>query len=784
MEDVPPGNRPIEGPLLDIRATVSRYLDTVASIILILDLQDKILYMNASAERLLGYTLADLAGKDWVGEFVPRMDLESTRAIMDRMRAGETHTRNTNSVKTRSGGMRTISWSNTLIRNDAGQATAIVCTGEDITENIALQDELERTREKMESALESGTMLLVTVDSLWRIDFVNKRTEIVTGYDRRSIIGKDISTLLPRLEGSDVEDLRNTVSGGGTWGPVDVSLRTKPGVFLEYEVTVDPIMIHGSVVGAVVTARDLVGRRESESRIRLQAAILDQVDNAVVASDMRGSVIYWNKEAEKIFEKKRSEAMGMPVSDVWGDLVSSKGMGDIMAAVYEKGSWEGVLRVKKESNEDRMTVLTISLVEDLHGAPIAMVGVSTDITERLKMETALKESEERFRRLAENAVDVIFRISPDKGVEYVNKSVEKVLGYSVEEMYGNKDLGLQLISPGDILAQNEMLDELRAGVNFTGGIRSKWTTKDGRLVHLDISVVPVVDGDGKLTAVEGIARDVTKTIQLEDQLKEYSQELERLVEKRTEQLKESQDRLVVAERLAAIGEMAAQVAHDLRNPLTSINTSIYFLSDAMVQRENPEVVKTMALMERSVKHANAIVSDLLEYARTEVGERKEIHLAQVVRSAIERTPLSQCKIEINIGPEVAVSADEQKLLRVFCNLLRNASDAMPSGGTLTVSAVQVGDLVTIEVEDTGVGIKKKHMGMLFTPFFTTKSQGMGLGLPICKRIVEGHGGTISVASAPGKGTTVTVTLPVKPVEPKGSPMLPPTRRWTGPSVGT
>jgi len=780
----PKPNQPEPPPLLDIRTTVSHYLDTVGSVIVILDVGGKILYLNASAERLIGFTFSELAGKDWVNEFVPRMDLESTRSIFERMRAGETHTRNTNSVKTRGGGMRTVSWNNTLIRDDAGIISAIVCTGEDITETIALQDELERTREKMESALESGTMLLITVDSLWRIDFINKRTEVVTGYDRNSLVGKDISVLLPRLAGSDVEDLRNTVAGGGTYGPVDVSLRTKPGVFLEYEVTIDPILIHGSVVGGVVTARDLIRRRESESRIRLQAAILDQVDNAVVASDMRGSIIYWNKEAEKLFEKKKTDSMGMPVSDVWGDLVSSKGMGDIMAAVYEKGSWEGVLRVKKESGEERMTVLTISLVEDVHGAPIAMVGVSTDITERLKMETALKESEERFRRLAENAVDVIFRISPDKGVEYVNKSVEKVLGYTVDEMYGNRELGLQLISPGDVFMRTEMLDELRAGVDFTGGIRSRWNTKDGRTVHLDVSIVPVVDADGKLIAVEGIARDVTKTVELEEELKKYSQELEKLVEQRTRELKESQERLVKAERLAAIGELAAQVAHDLRNPLTSINTSVFFLRDAMVEGEKAEVVKTMTLIEKSVKHANAIVSDLLEYSRAEVGERKDIELLGLVRTALERSSLGEyVKVEVNVRPEIRIFADEQKLLRVFNNLLRNAADAMPAGGTLTVNAVQVEDTATVEVKDTGVGIKKEHLEKLFTPFFTTKSQGMGLGLPICKRIVEGHGGTISISSVPRKGTTVTLTLPTKLQQKDSELGFRQPRKWTGPSVG-
>lgn len=763
MAPVQRGVRLLSAPFPEFRSTVSRYLDTVASVIVMLDPEGKVLYVNPAAERLLGYSQAEMAGRDWVNDFVSKMDAETTRSILDRVKEGESVGRHTGSVRTRGGGLRTIAWSNTLIKDDSGRVVAIVATGEDITETIALQDELERTREKMESALDSGALLIITVDSLWQIDFVNKRTEVVTGYDRRELVGQDVAVLLPRLAGSDIEDLRRTVMAGGTFGPVDASIRAKTGVFLEYEVIVDPIMIHGSVVGAVVTARDLMKRRESESRIRLQAAILDQVDNAVIASDMRGSIIYWNKEAEKLFERKKSDAMGMPISEVWGDLVSSKGMADIMAAIYKKGSWEGELNVTKKSGEVRRTLLTISLVEDVRGAPVAMVGVTTDVTERLKMEQALRESEERFRRLAENAADVIFRISPIKGVEYVNRSVEKVLGYTPEELYADRELGMQLISTGDSFVQRELLEELEAGVDFSGGIRLKWTSKGGATVHLDISIVPVFNEAGKLVAIEGIARDVTKTVELEEQLKQYSQELEKLVEKRTAQLKESQERLVKAERLAAIGELAAQVAHDLRNPLTSINTAVYYLRDVMKAERSSQLARTMELIEKSVKHANAIVSDLLEYSRAEVGERKPIRLLDLVNLALERSPVGRgVRVELEVPPGLTVFVDEQKMLRVFNNLVRNANDAMPKGGTLHISASQAGETVTLRISDTGVGIKKEHMGKLFSPFFTTKSQGMGLGLPICKRIVEGHSGSISIDSTYRKGTTVTVTLPAKP----------------------
>jgi PAS domain S-box-containing protein len=379
------------------------------------------------------------------------------------------------------------------------------------------------------------------------------------------------------------------------------------------------------------------------------------------------------------------------------------------------------------------------------------------------MEQALRESEERFRRLAENAADVIFRISPIKGVEYVNRSVEKVLGYTPEELYADRELGMQLISTGDSFVQRELLEELEAGVDFSGGIRLKWTSKGGATVHLDISIVPVFNEAGKLVAIEGIARDVTKTVELEEQLKQYSQELEKLVEKRTAQLKESQERLVKAERLAAIGELAAQVAHDLRNPLTSINTAVYYLRDVMKAERSSQLARTMELIEKSVKHANAIVSDLLEYSRAEVGERKPIRLLDLVNLALERSPVGRgVRVELEVPPGLTVFVDEQKMLRVFNNLVRNANDAMPKGGTLHISASQAGETVTLRISDTGVGIKKEHMGKLFSPFFTTKSQGMGLGLPICKRIVEGHSGSISIDSTYRKGTTVTVTLPAKP----------------------
>ena len=217
------------------------------------------------------------------------------------------------------------------------------------------------------------------------------------------------------------------------------------------------------------------------------------------------------------------------------------------------------------------------------------------------------------------------------------------------------------------------------------------------------------------------------------------------------------------ERLAAIGELAGMVGHDLRNPLQGIKSAAYYLTKNWVSISDDERKKMFTVIERAVAHADKIINDLQEYS-------KELHLdlAECSSHVLLNEALSLIQVPARVKvidetlEEHVIRADKAKMLRVFINLIKNAVDAMPEEGTLQVKSTQANGNVTISFADNGTGMSKETLAKLFTPLVTTKAQGMGFGLAICKRIVEAHDGKISVQSVEGKGSTFTLTIPNEP----------------------
>lgn len=217
------------------------------------------------------------------------------------------------------------------------------------------------------------------------------------------------------------------------------------------------------------------------------------------------------------------------------------------------------------------------------------------------------------------------------------------------------------------------------------------------------------------------------------------------------------------ERVNTIGEIAGMIGHDLRNPLTGISSAAYYLKRKYGSVMDEKGRDMIEVIEKDVNYSNKIVSDLLEYSRPIQLDLREMNPKSAFEEALSHVEFPKNVQLIDFtksAPTIRIDADKMK--RVFINMIKNAVDAMPNGGKLTVTSEKVNDAVKIAFADTGVGISEENLKKLFGPLFTTKAKGMGLGLAVCKRIVEAHGGRISVESAVNKGTTFTITLPIEP----------------------
>ena len=278
-------------------------------------------------------------------------------------------------------------------------------------------------------------------------------------------------------------------------------------------------------------------------------------------------------------------------------------------------------------------------------------------------------------------------------------------------------------------------------------------------------MTPIKDKDGTVIAALELSVDITEKKLMQNKLEEYSQKLEKLVDERTEELKQTQAKLLKTERLAAIGELAAIIGHDLRNPLTGIKGATYYLKTKHGAEMDVKGKEMFEIIEKDIDYSNKIINDLLEYSRDLTLELANTTPKLLLKNALSLIEVPE-RIQIIDATEdkPEIKADAEKMNRAFVNIIKNAIDAMPEGGTLTITSKAVKGKVKIAFKDTGTGMSEETLSKLklWSPLFTTKAKGMGFGLPICKRIVEAHGGKISVESTLGKGTTVTVTIPVNP----------------------
>jgi PAS domain S-box-containing protein len=369
---------------------------------------------------------------------------------------------------------------------------------------------------------------------------------------------------------------------------------------------------------------------------------------------------------------------------------------------------------------------------DYQGMPADMV-VFRDLTERKKLIETLEQEQVRFKTIAQSSGDWIWEINKKGLYTYSNSVVEKILGYSAAEIIGKEYFS----STSTYFEDNTQATIRNLLCNSSLPIIKYCRCKDGRISVLESQAFPIFSRKGRIIGYRGVDRDITEK-------------------------KELEDRLVKSERLAAIGELATMVAHDLRNPLQGISNGLFFIKRATKDVDNAAKLKPIiGSMEKSISYSAKILTDLLDFSREIILYRAKTTPVSMVENALESISIPEnVKLVNTITDNQEFIVDVDKMNRVITNIIKNAIDAMSKGGSLEIFSRIESNNFELYFKDTGSGIPKQKMDKLWVPFVTTKAQGMGLGLPICKRIIEAHGGEILVDTVEGKGTTFCLQLPL------------------------
>lgn len=356
---------------------------------------------------------------------------------------------------------------------------------------------------------------------------------------------------------------------------------------------------------------------------------------------------------------------------------------------------------------------------------------------------AITRSEKQYHGLLDSLGEAV-AVAVDSHYVYVNRRGAELLGYdSPTELIG-KDIYETVASE-----QRDVLREClikKPGASLEETYEAKLVKKDGSNIIIEVTASHIIF-EGK-DAYLVIGKDMTSIRQMQDKLKNYATDLEKQVEKRTQEL-------VEAQQFAAAGKLASMVGHDLRSPLQSIRNATY-----LIRRQPERLDEMLNSVEVSVDRALSMLEDLRYRTRETPLKVESTDLPGLIVDILKDAPISEnVQVDVRLDPRLKiVELDSLKMRRVIDNLVRNALEAMPGGGRLTVETKAQGEGFAITIADTGIGIPDANLPSLFKPFYTTKPKGLGLGLAYSLKAIEAHGGTIEVESRVGEGTTFKIIL--------------------------
>lgn len=747
------GEEAIQGVFIDIsekQTLEERYrtlVETSNESIIVVQ-EGKIVFFNSRFRDELGYTDDELQEMDFSTLIHPD-DLEMITSYYRRRAEGKDAPRNYEFRGIKKGGEVVITEASISSINWEG-GPASLCFLRDVTERHDAQKRLQESEERYRELVENIDDLVYITDGMGDAVFINTAMEKVLGYTRddfTKITYRDVIT--PESLRVAEEVFKRQLSGEEV-GAVEYRFRHKSGEIKVLETRERLVWKEGRVVEVHGIGRDITERKRSEEALReseekYRNVVERATDGILIVQD--ALLKYVNPSLSSITGYSREELLDTPfVNYIYPDDIA------ITVERYQR----------RMQGEDVPVFYEISLVRkdggrvhvEVNGGLIQYQGVAADlvfvrdITDRVKAQEALKESEEKLRNLFESSQDVIFITDHDGSITTINPAAERLFGYSHNELLSMNSLDFYQEA-----SRREKAVELMSRYGYVKDFELRVTTRDGSMKDCLLNATTIRNREGEIIAYQGNLRDITERKLLEMQL-------------------------IHSQRMEAVGQLAGGMAHNFNNLLAGIMGYAEFLLSKK-NKDDPDF-KALNTIHGGTLRASELTRQLLDIARGGDFIRRPLSINDVVERVM---PLVSgvfhkgIDIEIHLKNTISfIEGDPAQLEQCILNLCINARDAMPEGGTLTIETredfldeefcrrhldAHEGNYVILTVSDTGIGMTRDVQEHVFEPFFSTKEEkgGTGMGLATVYSTIRHHGGIITFYSEKDQGTTFRLYFP-------------------------
>lgn len=623
---------------------------------------------------------------------------------------------------------------------------------------VALAESEQQFRQMF--AKHSAMLYLVDPETLAIFD-ANESAQVFYGYSRDEFAKLTFADLAT-LPTSEVRS-RFRKSPEDTSGYATFTHRLANGEFREVEIYSTSIRLKDHEFYFNI-CHDITERKQAETALKTSEsnyrAIFDAVNDGIIIHDLEtGEILDFNQKTHEMFGYSREEFLhSSPVNT--SDTDPRYSAQEAARRLKEAANGSPQLFEWKARHRDgsifwvEVNLKKVTINETEH-----LLSVVRDITARKAADELLRTSETRFRSLVEATTDWIWETDKHDSLTYSSQKVKDLLGYAPEEVLGTSPFDLVMEEDRDRITT--LFFEAKKGERSFAEIECNFRHREGRIVVLESSGMPILDKEGNLTGFRGFGRNITDRKQLEEQL-------------------------LQAQKMEAIGQLAGGVSHDFNNILTAINGFVFILE---MKLEDEELKKYVEQIRMAAERAAGLTDSLLAFSRKQIVCLKPLHINNVIletEKLLSRLIREDVEIRTDLcEQDLVVLGDETKIEQIIINLATNARDAMPGGGILSIrteyctmkegmdSSILPGrpaSYVHLTVSDTGLGIDKNAQDRIFEPFFTTKEvgKGTGLGLSIVYGLVKQLNGYIHIQSEARIGTSVNVYFPLILEDPEES----------------